>query len=89
MTFIKVHHVITGKLVYVNAANILEFYSGARQEHDKEYEGSTRILFNDNKYFDARESCEEVYEKIKAATESNDTKKPTVDQSAYMVRGIE
>lgn len=49
----------------------------------------TRIEFNNDKYFVVRETYDEVCEKIKAATESDDTKKPTVDQSAYMVRGIE
>ena len=48
-----------------------------------------RIEFKNDKYFDVRETYDEVYEKIKAATESDDTKKTSMDQSDYMVRGIE
>lgn len=81
--FIEVHFVLDGSPKLINIDNILEIFPSVRKESERidgtclglpefkytDYD-CTRIEFNVYKHgFDARESYDEIYEKIKSVSE--------------------
>lgn len=83
--FIEVHFVLDGSPKFINIDNILDIFPSVRKESERidgalfglgmpefkytEYD-CTRIEFNVYKHgFDARETYDEIYEKIKSVSE--------------------
>lgn len=83
--FIELHFVLDGSPKFINVDNIFEFYPSVRKESERidgalfglgmpefkyTYYDCTRIVFNVyDRGFDAMETYDEVYEKIKSVSD--------------------